>query len=295
VISLRDSYMSVSPSVVAVVPRFRDSAEVVPQIIGTGFFVSAHGVVCTCRHVVDAFEDLPKPAGFSGIPANVLLFREAVVAGRSRWCWFELEIVASGDATFEGGQPAHIPQGEPPDASFLLVNARETPNLAFSPDLCAQGDFVAFAGFPMGTALLRAPAGFRQLSPSLHWGIVSAIFPNPSAETPYGFLVHANTQGGASGSPVFTSNGSVVGMVYMVLRDVFAYGRANESEQGVAYEVPTALTGCISGRLVHQAATKADAQAAGRDSRPRLAELFLRGTPVEATTGKPVLGSFSIL
>jgi hypothetical protein len=225
----------------------------------------------------------------------VLLFREVEINGRRSWAWFTIDILAAGNATFEGGRPDFVPADEDPDTGFLLVNATQTPAVSFSDERLVQGEALAFAGFPMGTPLLRAPTGFRQLSPSVHGGIVSAIFPDRVAEVSYGFLLHANTQGGASGSPVFRADGLVCGMVYMVLRDTYVYSRPGAHEPAVAYEVPTSLTGCISGRLIHQSAQLAHAEAARFEGRPSLTDMYRGGVPIDAKTGRPVQGQLVVI
>lgn len=293
--SFVEPYRTIEPCLVAIVEKFPQHPTVFPRIVGTGFFVSEHGVVCTCNHVVSACLALPSAEEFTGIPADVLLFREVMIGGRHVWAWFVLEILATGEATFEGGRPGFMAHDEKPDTAFVLVNASGTPSVHFSTDRCLQGEAVAFAGFPMGTALLRAPVGFRQLSPSLHTGVVSAIFPDRVTATPYGFLLHANTQGGASGSPVFRADGAVCGMVYMVLRDAYAYGGAEGEDGRIVYEVPTSLTGCISGRLISQSAAKAGEQASNWKSRPALAEVFTRATPVDMATGQLLTGQHSVV
>jgi hypothetical protein len=283
----RNAYQSIESSIVAVVQKFHSFD--FPPIVGTGFFVSEEGVVCTCRHVVEAFDSLPRPEGFNGTPAEVLLFREVAIEGRQVWGWSVIEIISAGHATFEAGRPDFLAPEEEPDTSFLLLNVRDTPTVTFAAEPAIQGEVIAFAGFPMGSEALRGTKRFRQLSPSLHWGIVSAIFPNRVARTPYGFLIHANTQGGASGSPVFRDDGTVCGMVYMGLPEYYTHtSRQDQGQTRITYEVPTALTGCISGRRIYEAVELVRADAARwQPPRQTLAELLRNAVLVDAYTGQP--------
>ena len=82
----------------------------------------------------------------------------------------------------------------PPDISFMLLSVRETPTLEFDSEPLVEGEILAFAGFPMGTKLLKAPGWLHQFSPSLHWGLTSAILPHRLERIPHAFLLHANTQ-----------------------------------------------------------------------------------------------------
>jgi hypothetical protein len=128
----------------------------------------------------------------------------------------------------------------------------------------------------------------QQESPSLHSGIVSAIFPNRLAQSPYGFLLHANTQTGASGSPVFRYDGTVVGMLYMGFDDEYSDG-GPEDPKTRRYDVPTALSGCISGRLIAQAVALADSQSATFNNRPLLEDQIATATQHRAVSGEEIL------
>ena len=152
--SLVEPYRTIERCLVAIVRKFPQHPTAFPEIVGTGFFASEHGVVCTCNHVVGACLAFPRPEGFTGIPADVLLFREVLIGNRHVWGWFVLEILATGEATFEGGRPGFVAHDEKPDAAFVLLNATVTPSVQFSTERCLQGEAAAFAGFPMGTALL---------------------------------------------------------------------------------------------------------------------------------------------
>jgi len=250
--------------IVAVVQKFHFTNDPLPTIWGTGFFVSEHGVVATCHHVVDECLKLPVPEGYDlqkdGLPLDVICWREYTVNGKKSWGWFGLEVLALGQGSFVGGKP-HYVEEDSPDLAFLFLNVRGTPSVKFADKRPVIGEAVAFSGYPMGVRTLLGHRGYRQESPTLHAGVVAAINPNRLAESPYHFLVHANTQGGASGSPAFRPDGLVVGMVYIVIPEYY-------EDRNVTYAVPTALTGCIYGPLIAHSVEGASARAAKMTDRP---------------------------
>src|SRR5207248_351940 len=133
---------------------------------------------------------------------DILIYHELTYNGKKKLAFAPLPIHAYGHTTLEG-DPSGYGGPVPPDVSYLLLPIRELPYLDLAKDPLEEGEQVAFAGFPMGGDLLRLPGHLAQVTPTLHSGIVSAILPDRCAETPHGFWLHANTQGGASGSPVF--------------------------------------------------------------------------------------------
>jgi hypothetical protein len=279
----KSAYQSFKPLVVAIAPKFQLSQSDFPQIIGTGFFVSSDGLVCTCRHVVDAFQNLPKPPDYEGIPADVLVFIETEHRGKKTWGWFGIDIVSVGHAALIG-EPEGYVGPNPPDISFLLVAATETPTVFFSADPIVEGEFVAFPGFPMGTQLLKAPGWLHQIGPTLHSGVVSAVLPHSAVDVPHGFIVHAQTQGGASGSPVFRPNGEVVGMVYMGIKEDYYYSSPDGSG-AVVYQVPTSLTGCVPREAIEAVLAFASARTAAFTGRPTLQSLInsAQQTPMDGS------------
>ena len=57
-------------------------------------------------------------------------------------------------------------------------------------------------GFPMGTLPLTVMGKMlNQMTPFLREGIVSSVFPFPTAK-PHGFTIDSMQQGGSSGSPI---------------------------------------------------------------------------------------------
>jgi hypothetical protein len=236
------AYSSIKNCVVAIVDKFYSQVPGFPTILGTGFLVSDQGIVCTCRHVADAIAKLPKPPDYSGIAACALLFQEITYKGIPGVAAVSFDILQSGDASLIGSSEGYLGPN-PPDLSLLMLNVTHTPHVALGEMPIKEGEEVAFSGFPMGTNTLMAPGWLHQLSPTLHAGIVSAVLPHSSFEMPHSFILHANTQGGASGSPVFRKNGTVIGMVHCVLRDMLEFKLPDGSP--VTYSVPTSLTGCV--------------------------------------------------
>jgi hypothetical protein len=259
-------------SIVAVVQKFHSQEQPFPEIWGTGFFVSEHGVVATCRHVLEKCLTLPCPSDYEGLPFWIAQFRELEVEGKKRWGWLPMNVINFGGIEFTSDKPEYV-EDTTPDVAFLLTEFRDTPSVTMAETAVEIGEPIAFSGYPMGLRPLLGHKGFQQGSSTLHAGIVAAIHPNRLAATPYGFLAHANTQGGASGSPVFRSDGSIVGMVWMVIPEIYAASNPNDPNASpMYYEVPTALTGCISGMRMHDAIAAAHDAAAALTDRPLLSE-----------------------
>jgi len=208
--SLREAWPHVRDCIVGIAPKFRTGQAAFPELLGTGFFVSRFGVVCTCRHVVDAFADLEKPEDYKGHAAVALAFHAAPAA--NEWGMMVFEIKAIGHATVTGGLE-HYLGPQPPDVSYLAVDVTETPFLRIGDPPIVEGEEIGIGGFPDGTDLLRIPGWLHQLTPTLLSGVVSAVLPAHAHPTPHGFLAHAEVLPGSSGSPVFRPDGTVVGMV----------------------------------------------------------------------------------
>lgn len=272
----------------AVVQKFHSLNAHVPNILGTAFFVSQHGIAVTCQHVVDKGLQLQVPAGYKGLPFHGMMWREVTVGGVQQWAGIPFDIKAHGSTHFKGPAPPFI-QGTSPDVAFLLLPFRGTPFLPLSSNEAEIGEMVAFSGFPMGNRVLQGyNGGLRQESSTLHWGIVGAVHPHRIHPSPYGFLVHANTQGGASGSPVYRPDAEVIGMVYMGIPEVYVADPANP--QNTWYKVPTALTGCISAPRIAEALAEAEEKVGSApDDRPLLDDLLAKPIVHKTKPGEGIM------
>jgi Trypsin-like peptidase domain len=238
---LVEVYKRLRNSIVAFVPRFAadaGKAQQFPPIFGTGFVVHQAGIIATNDHVLRAIGTLPRPETFRGIPADVLMLIQTD-AGMAQM-HFEIDAFAALSAFDPGGPAYYGPQI--PDLGFVHIKVSDLLPVTLKSDgsLYTEGEEVATAGFPMGTDHLRAPGWLHQLSPTLQAGIISAVHPFPCS-TPHGFTINVMTQGGASGSPVFSSqSGEVLGAVYAGLYDYDV--EANETKARVptnyTYAVP---------------------------------------------------------
>lgn len=83
--SFTSAARKIEDCVVAVVQKFHLQEQPFPEIWGTGFFVSEHGVIATCRHVLEKCLTLSCPAGYEGLPFGIAQWREVEVDGKKRW------------------------------------------------------------------------------------------------------------------------------------------------------------------------------------------------------------------
>jgi hypothetical protein len=102
-------------------------------------------------------------------------------------------------------------------------------------------------------------------------------------------MIDSVSQGGASGSPIFRPDASVVGMLYMGLEEQYPFGDPNQPKTPW-YNVPTALTGCINGMLIARSAAKADQQAAEQFAdRPLLQDRMNEAIAHYPAAGEPIM------
>jgi hypothetical protein len=212
-VDLTKLFSDCCPSVLAFINRLSvGSRPHFPEIIATGFFVDTCGLVATNRHVIDVFSQLRRDPrsgetslaalGFfpsdDGIGWQMLTFR--VVDS------YALSQFSSSDKWY--GK-------EVPDIGFVQLAVQAVPTLRLATErfYVKAGMEIATIGYPLGNAPLQVLGKLNQASPLIRHGIVSSLFPCPTA-LPHGFTIDIMQQGGSSGSPIFrSSDGVVVGMM----------------------------------------------------------------------------------
>ena len=276
---LSETYPEVRKSIVALVPKWRlakkgERPKTYTPIVGTGFIVSADGLVVTNEHVVRALMGLPKPpnAESQGFPGMALLYH-LVEGGQVE---IPLPIVdAAGIAEYDPGPASYVGQ---PDVALLRVDARELPALQIDEEFdVTEGVELATAGFPMGRDALTAPGWLQQITPTLQRGVVSASLPFPGSPVE-AFSINVMVQGGASGSPVFVPDtGSVVGLLYAGLRDW------ERTESGGRFPVPTNISYAVPAHAIRSFITgvETDGGLHKTDAPPTIDEIIKRATGVD--------------
>ena len=249
------------------------------DIIGTGFIVSEQGWILTNRHVLEPL--LVSHQDSKAVRANAVavLFAQnlpgeqyqdvvGLMGGRLQEISFPPEPAeeAPGAAPeLRGLKPSAMVRPVPPDLGLCKISLTDCPRevlplrpLRLSNGPAKVGSTVAILGFPQGLTLpddFPASAAL-QLSPLLQVGQIAAALPFSALANPENYVLDLYVNGGSSGSPLFTPEGEVVGVVYAT-RQGFA-PLVQFSAEGVPKEIPHTGTYVASALRLAVPATRID-------------------------------------
>lgn len=240
--NLADIFKAASPSVVGFISKFTQTLTAAkphfPPIFGTGFFIDPCGVVVTNRHVVEAFDLVPRHPKTGESALAALMFYpgqdykswQMLLADVRRWA--VLDSFTSSDKWF--GETV-------PDIGLAQLGVCDVPALRLAGDdfYLKVGMDIATIGYPMGTLPLTALGKLNQVTPFLRHGIVSSVFPFPTA-MPHGFTIDVMQQGGSSGSPILRADELTV--VGMMSSGVLEWNTARSQQISLSYAQNTNIS-----------------------------------------------------
>jgi hypothetical protein len=131
------------------------------------------------------------------------------------------EQVSSPPPTFRGRQPSGPFLQEPADIAFCKIDPKNCapealplqPATVIDSKDVIEGTPAAILGFPQGLRF-RRKANMAQLTSLLQTGVIAGILPFSGLPKPDSFVLDIYINAGSSGSPLFTIDGQVIGVVY---------------------------------------------------------------------------------
>jgi len=238
--NFEEAYKLIRPSIVGL--GFRNDPE--HEIIGSGFIIHQDGWIMTNKHVLDAL--LTSKDGRIGLHSSAAAFFFIKAKNEEGFVGTSAMVIASviesaspppksfnvegtKNKKFRGKKPRQIIPPTPEDIGVCRVdmnNAYEEllplkPATIIHSKEVLEGTPVGILGFPQG---LSFPAVFDskdsiQMTPLLQTGVISGILPYSGLPKPDSFVLDLFVNSGSSGSPLFLSNGNVVGVVYATRRN----------------------------------------------------------------------------
>jgi S1-C subfamily serine protease len=274
-----------SPSVLGFVNRLSVGSSIpphFPEIFGTGFLVDSSGLAATNRHVIEVFSQLrADPRTGQSALAAVLFF-----PGDNGAAWQMLLVdVLAWNALAEFSSSDKWYGKTIPDIGFVQLGVRDVPVLRLGTEdfYVRVGMEIATIGYPMGTLPMTALGKLNQASPFIRRGIVSSLFPCPTA-FPHGFSIDVMQQGGSSGSPVLrVADGIVVGMMSSGVPE---WRIAQSRQASLAYSLNTNISIAEPAHIIQKALDEFRAtQPISVDKLPTLAELRAKYPKPDEDTG----------
>jgi len=253
-LSLETSFEEISPCIVGFIFKLTRThvgeRPIFPPIIGTGFLADESGIAVTNRHVVEVFDRLPRHPQTGEFPIAAFMFLRGDEGKSMQFLVLEIKHW-SGLQSFTSTGDWY--GSKVPDIGFVRLDIREVPFLTMADaDYSVRvGMKISTIGYPMGSLPLTVMGKLNQLTPFLRQGIVSSVFPFPTAK-PHGFTIDVMQQGGSSGSPIFPFGESkVIGMMSSSVIDCVEF----ETNQGIKLSVPqnTNISIAESGHIIQQA------------------------------------------
>jgi S1-C subfamily serine protease len=271
-----------SPSVLGFITRLSVGPKPhFPEIFGTGFFVDSSGIAATNRHVIELFTQLGRHPETGELPLSAVLFFPG--DDEKSWQMLLVDVVgwnALGEFTSSDrwyGQTI-------PDIGFVQMGAREVPALKLATEkwYLRIGMDVATIGYPMGNLPLTALGKLNQVTPFIRRGIISSLFPFPTA-VPHGFTMDIMQQGGSSGSPVLRAQDGVV--VGMMSSGIPEWRIAQSQQARLAYSLNTNISIGEPAHIIQKALDDfRTTQPMNVDRLPTLAELRARYPKPDVST-----------
>ncbi len=232
----RQAYRAVRPSIVGL--GRRDDPKFL--IFGTGFISHDTGWIITNSHVLKPllietenkigvrndsaaflFAQTEPPDGFVGLTGMMVVNLQQIALPKDGG-----PVPASQEPPREvrARPPRQIIPQEPPDVAACKINASDClpkflplrPAAIRHSRSVEVGTPVGILGFPQGLTfpILFDSQADLQLTPLLQTGVISGILPFQGLPKPNSFVLDILVNPGSSGSPLFLSDGTVVGVVY---------------------------------------------------------------------------------